>query len=70
MNPAHAPVHEKNWGPWEYWQCDSCSRRVKVQWLPKFDLKVLVEGDGKILHCGAKGEMQLGVVEIVEEREH
>lgn len=39
----------------EEWVCETCSRRMLIQWAPKFKRIVLDRGEENAVHSGSKG---------------
>lgn len=39
----------------EEWVCESCSRRMLIQWTPKFKRIILDRGEENAVHSGSKG---------------
>ena len=48
----------------ERWDCPECGRSVLMRWPPRFESRVIEEGDSSVPHRGVKGGVQLGRVEV------
>ena len=58
--PRHVMRLDSDPGSSEIWVCDTCLRRVLIQWQP-WEMTVLYDGDLDAIHSGGKGGMQIGV---------
>jgi hypothetical protein len=48
----------------ERWDCPECGRSMLMRWPPRFESRVVEEGDTSVAHRGVKGGVQMGRVEV------
>jgi hypothetical protein len=51
----------------EEWYCPTCGRRLLMSWPPVYKKIVLERGDDYAVHTGAKGGLDIGVPETIQE---
>ncbi len=52
----------------EEWYCLTCGRRVLMQWPPNYKKIVLEAGDDYAIHAGGKGGLQMGALQVSDEK--
>jgi hypothetical protein len=48
----------------ERWDCPECGRSMLMRWPPRFESRVIEEGDSSVPHHGVKGGVQMGRIEV------
>ncbi len=48
----------------EEWVCSVCTRRIVLQWPPKYRKIVLDQGDANVVHTGSQGGVSMGPVQM------
>ncbi len=53
----------------EEWACSACTRRIVLQWPPKYRKIVLDHGDVNVVHTGSKGGLRMGSVQMSDKKD-